>query len=115
MISAFTRAVWRMCHMNNRERKTNASQYKTVFHEAVAPDIPFVDYVNRIGWFYNIPKECFVLALEYINRLKLYKPEVELNESTAHRLVLSCIKVATKFIDDTVFHSTFYAYVVGLP
>merc|ERR1719193_1907570 len=101
--------------MNNRERKTNAAQSKTIFDADVTPDIPIVDYISRIGWFYNIPKECFVLALEYINRLKLYKPEVELNGNTAHLLVLSCIQVATKFIDDTVFHSTFYAHVVGLP
>jgi len=52
--------------------------------------------------------------LEYIHRVTNYKSEVEVNYHTAHQLVLTCIRVATKFLDDVAFNCFLYAKVVGL-
>jgi len=113
-VSAMCYAIEQMCRIN-RAGEANQPQAETLFFSTEVPDIPISDYLRRIAWFYDSPKECFVLALEYIHRVTKYNPEVVVNHNTAHRLVATCIMVATKFIDDLVFNHTFYAKVVGLP
>jgi hypothetical protein len=86
-----------------------------VFHNPDGPNISIAEYIKRIAWFHDCPKECFVLALEYIDRATKCKPEIQVNYNTAHLLLLTSIKIATKLFSDMGFNSTFYAKVVGLP
>ena len=104
-----------MCHVSKETVDTTKQQRNNIFHAAIVPDISLAEYLKRIAWFHNCSKECFVLALEYIHRVKKSAPEVEVNYHTAHHLILTCIKVASKYYDDVVFKNLFYAKVVGLP
>jgi len=104
-----------MCHVNSRKGKTEAARTKTIFYATPAPDISLAVYLRRIAFCYNCPKECFVLALEYIHRVMNCKPEIQVTYNTVHQLILTCIKVAAKFLDDMVFQNTFYSKVVGVP
>jgi len=115
VVSALCYAINHMCRINNRQEDTKPTQTETIFHAFAVPDISLEDWLMRLAWYYDCPKESFVLALEYIYRVKKSKSEVQVNYHTAHQLVLTCIKVATKFFDDVVFNSFLYAKVVGLP
>jgi len=115
IVSATCNAVEQMCRINNRGGVTKLTEAGTKFFTAVAPAIPLADYFWRIAWFYDCPKECFVLVLEYIHRYIKYKPEFVVNHNTAHMLIATCMMVACKFFDDFYFDRTFYAKVVGLP
>jgi len=115
VVSALCYAIKHMCRTNNRQEETKSSQPETIFHAFAVPDITLEDWLKRLAWYYDCPTESFVLALEYIHRVTNCKPEVEVNYHTAHQLVLTCIKVATKFFDDVAFNSFLYAKVVGLP
>jgi len=113
-VSAICYAIEQMCRVN-RAGEANQTKEETLFFSTVVPDIPIIDYLRRIAWYYDCSKESFVLALEYIHRVTKYNPEIVVNHNTAHRLIATCLLVATKFIDDLVFNHTFYAKVVGLP
>jgi len=113
-VSAFCHAIEQMCEINNRTVHTKIPKANTIFHAAVVPDISLAEYVKRIAWFYSCSKECFVLALEYIHRITKDK-QFAVNYNTAHHLILTSIKVASKFFDDKVFQNILYAKVVGLP
>jgi len=115
VVSALCYAINHMCRTNNTQEDTKSTQTETIFHAFAVPDISFEDWLMRLAWYYDCPKESFVLALEYIYRVTDSKSMVEVNYHTAHQLVLTCIKVATKFFDDVVFNSFLYAKVVGLP
>jgi len=115
VVSALCCAIKDMCRTNNRQEEVKSAQGKTIFHAIEVPDIPLDDWLMRLAWWYDCPKESFVLALEYIHRVTNCKSEVEVNYHTAHQLVLTCIRVATKFFDDVAFNSLLYAKVVGLP
>merc|ERR1719334_1331133 len=94
-----------MCRANNQKITTKIAQPKTGFHAAVTPDISISDFLKRIGWFCDCPKECFVIALEYIHRIVKCKPEIQVNFNCVHHLILTCLLVSVKY----------YAQVVGLP
>jgi len=115
MVSALCHALEEMCHMNDGRVKTKSEKVETAFYAAVVPSITLKDFLMRIAWFYGCTKECFVLALEYIHRIVKDKSEIVVNYNTAYHLVLTCIKVAAKFLDDMVFNNKFFAHVTGLP
>jgi len=113
IVSAFCHSIEQMCRMNN-QKITAKIEPKTRFYVAVTPDISVSDFLKRIGWFCDCPKECFVIALEYIHRTVRNKPEIQVNFNSAHHLILTCLLVSVKFYDDTVINQKYYAQVVGL-
>jgi hypothetical protein len=49
---------------------------------------------------------CFVVALEYLERLQKLNPSIELTNLTVQRLLLVAVMVAAKFLEDrTIFNS----------
>jgi len=114
IVSALCFALQDMCSFNKRWRKNKDVQSNMTFYVDSIPEISIPAYLERIAWFLECPKACFVLALEYIQRLAQYKEGVVVNYNSVHQLVISCIMVAAKFIDDKIFKNTVYARVGGL-
>jgi hypothetical protein len=114
-VSALCHALQVICNKNKRRVKSNNLRPIMIFHSANVPDISLPAYLERISWFLGCSSACFVFALEYINRLEQQCPEIEVNDNSVHQIVITCIMVATKFIDDKLFKNTFYARVAGLP
>jgi len=114
IVSAFCHAIEQMCRANN-QKITKRAQPKTRFHAALIPDISLADFLKRIGWFCDCPKECFVIALEYIHRTVKCRPDIQVNYNSAHNLISTCVQVSVKFYDDVVLNHKYYAQVVGLP
>jgi len=114
IVSAFCHSIEQMCRENN-QKITKRAQTRTRFHSAVIPDISLADFLKRICWFCDCPKECFVIALEYIHRIVEYSPEIQVNYNSAHHLILTCMQVSIKFYDDVVLNHKYFAQVVGLP
>jgi len=114
IVSALCYALEDMCSFNKRWRKNKDVQLNMTFHVGSIPDISIPAYLERIAWFLECPKACFVLALEYIHRLAQYKQGVVVNYNSVHQLVIICVMVAAKFIDDKIFKNTVYARVGGL-
>jgi len=114
IVSAFCHSIEQMCRTNNQKISTKIDQPKTRFYVAVTPDISVSNFLKRIGWFCDCPKECFVIALEYIHRTVKCNPEIQVNFNSVHHLILACLQVSVKFYDDTVLNQKYYAQVVGL-
>jgi len=114
-VSALCHALEVICFTNERRVKSNHFQPNMVFHRPNVPNISLPAYLQRIAWYLRCSSACFVLALEYIHRLGHYCPEIEVNHKSVHGIVMTCIMVAMKFLDDKQFKNTFYARVAGLP
>ncbi|KAL8272491.1 hypothetical protein Esti_003614 [Eimeria stiedai] len=85
------------------------------FLSATEPMISVADYVERLARFFQCSRECFVLALLYIDRLLQSNSQVWLCPLNVHRLVVTALMVAVKFADDTFYSNAYYAKVGGLP
>lgn len=86
----------------------------TVFHGNKAPDINSADYLERIRTYGGCSACCFVLGLQYVERLQQIDPAYKLNSFNMHRLVVTGIMVAAKFVDDFYFSNNYWSKVAGI-
>ncbi|PKU63488.1 cyclin-P3-1 [Dendrobium catenatum] len=85
----------------------------TVFHGLRAPNIGIQGYIKRIFKYSRCSPSCFVLAFIYIERF-LLQLDTYLTSLNVHRLLITGIAVAAKFIDDAFYNNAYYARVGGV-
>ncbi|GBG88060.1 hypothetical protein CBR_g46429 [Chara braunii] len=86
----------------------------TVFHGLRAPSITIDKYLERIFKYANCSPACFVVAYVYIDRLIQRQPELPITSLNVHRLLVTAVMVAAKFLDDVYFNNGYYAKVGGV-
>ncbi|EKX40726.1 hypothetical protein GUITHDRAFT_53418, partial [Guillardia theta CCMP2712] len=86
----------------------------TVFHGHRPPNISVKAYLERIKTFGGCSTCCFVLGLLYLERLASSDATYLLNSYNMHRLVLTAVMVATKFVDDFYFSNSYWSKVGGI-
>ncbi|KAL1351495.1 hypothetical protein HN51_015415 [Arachis hypogaea] len=85
----------------------------TVFHGLRAPTLSVQKYIDRIFKYAGCSPSCFVVAHIYVDRF-LQHTEVKLTSLNVHRLLITSIMVAAKFMDDAFFNNAYYARVGGV-
>lgn len=90
-----------------------AQQEQTHFHAQRAPAIGILQYLERIHKYASCSKECFILALIYIDRL-IARNDFLLTELNVHRVVITAVLLAAKFFDDAYYNNAYYAKVGGV-
>jgi len=71
----------------------------TIFHGLRAPNLTLQSYIERIFKYSKCSPSCFILAHIYIDRY-LQQPGVRLTCLNVHRLLMTSVVIAAKFIDD---------------
>ncbi|GAB4840772.1 hypothetical protein Ancab_021534 [Ancistrocladus abbreviatus] len=97
-------------------QKNETSQTKdilTVFHGAKAPPLSIQQYIDRIYKYAGCSPSCFIVAYIYVDRY-LECVDALLTSFNVHRLLITSITVAAKFIDDAFFNNAYYARVGGV-
>lgn len=84
------------------------------FHGVRAPNISIPNYLERIYKYTNCSPSCFVLGYVYIDRLAHKHPDSLLVSLNVHRLLVTCVMVASKVLDDVHYNNAFYARVGGV-
>mmetsp|Transcript_22048 Transcript_22048/g.47955 ORF Transcript_22048/g.47955 Transcript_22048/m.47955 type:complete len:500 (-) Transcript_22048:20-1519(-) len=92
---------------------SESPQEQTHFHAQRAPAIGILQYLERIHKYASCSKECFILALIYIDRL-IQRNNFLLTELNAHRVVITAVLLAAKFFDDAYYNNAYYAKVGGV-
>eukprot|EP00897_Mesotaenium_endlicherianum_P010948 jgi/Mesen1/9882/ME000070S09164 len=99
---------------NENQPQSAYSNKLTVFHGLTAPTISIDKYLERIHKYASCSPACFVVAYAYMDRLMRRNPELPLTSLSVHRLLITCIMAAAKFLDDAYFNNAFYAKVGGV-
>jgi hypothetical protein len=115
------RVLWLLSSLLERSVQKNDmllknSQIKdvlTIFHGSRAPSLGIQQYLERIFKYSCCSPSCFVLAHIYLERF-IQQKKVHLTSLNVHRLVITSVMVAAKFIDDSFFNNTYYARVGGV-
>ena len=71
-----------------------------VFSACQIPAMSLQRYLERIFKYAHCSPSVFVVAYAYIDRLMLSHPEFRLTSLNVHRLLITSVMVATKFLDD---------------
>ncbi|KAL5794029.1 hypothetical protein ACOSP7_002623 [Xanthoceras sorbifolium] len=84
------------------------------FHGVRAPSISIAKYLERLYKYTNCSPSCFVVGYVYIDRLSHRHPDSLVVSLNVHRLLVTCVMVASKMMDDVHYNNAFYARVGGV-
>ncbi|CAI7779489.1 unnamed protein product [Closterium sp. NIES-54] len=99
---------------NEAKQAKSGDRKLTVFHGLRAPAITVEKYLERIFKYANCSPACFVVAYAYIDRILQEHDDMVITSLNVHRLLITCIMVAAKFLDDSYFNNAYYAKVGGV-
>ncbi len=86
----------------------------TRFNAKKVPSLPIRGYIERFNLYLKCEEAIYVAALIYIDRVVKRNPEFLVTSRNVHRLVLTCVMVADKFLSDGFLRNTDYALVGGI-
>lgn len=86
----------------------------TVFHGMRAPPITLEAYLLRIAKYAHCSPACFAAAFMYVSRLVDSSTALAPTSLNVHRLLLTGVLLAAKFLDDRYYNNAFYARVGGI-
>eukprot|EP00475_Leptophrys_vorax_P005458 TRINITY_DN13298_c0_g1_i1.p1 TRINITY_DN13298_c0_g1~~TRINITY_DN13298_c0_g1_i1.p1 ORF type:complete len:279 (-),score=-3.55 TRINITY_DN13298_c0_g1_i1:488-1324(-) len=99
----------------NEAKQAKAGNRKlTVFHGLRAPAISIEKYLERIFKYANCSPACFVVGYVYIERIVGEHDDMVITSLNVHRLLITCVMIAAKFLDDSYFNNAYYAKVGGV-
>jgi Cyclin len=87
---------------------------RTLFCGTRAPAVALDAYLSRIFRYANCSPACYVLAFIYLERLVEADAGLRITALSVHRLISTCVLVATKFLDDSYYNNSYFAKIVGI-
>ncbi|WJX91632.1 Cyclin-U4-1 [Trifolium repens] len=100
---------------SNDETQTQQKQKISVFHGETRPNISIQSYLERIFKYANCSSSCIIVAYVYLDRFTRLQPSLPINSFNVHRLLITSVMVAAKFMDDVCYNNAYYAKVGGIP
>lgn len=113
IVQVLAAVLERLVSANSHLSSSSTHQEQTHFHAQRAPAIGMLQYLERIHKYASCSKECFIIALIYIDRL-IQRNNFLLTTLNVHRVVITSILLAAKFFDDAYYNNAYYAKVGGV-
>jgi hypothetical protein len=85
----------------------------TKFCSSYAPAVSVEAYLHRIRKYAKCSDSCFIVALIYTDRV-INSHKFNLTSLNVHRMILTAVLLAAKFLDDTYYNNSFYAQLGGI-
>ncbi|MCO5589131.1 hypothetical protein L7F22_043097 [Adiantum nelumboides] len=115
VLSALTTTIERLLSRNEScIDHYSTCQANGLYYSMSRPRISIGKYLIRIHRYTRCSPPCFVLGFVYIDQLVHKQPDFPLIWLNIHRLLLTSIMVATKFLDDLHHNNAFYAKIGGI-
>ncbi|GAA0173890.1 hypothetical protein LIER_27398 [Lithospermum erythrorhizon] len=86
----------------------------SVFHGLSRPTISIQSYLERIFKYANCSPSCYIVAYVYLDRFTQSQPELPIDSFNVHRLLITSVMIAAKFLDDMYYNNAYYAKVGGI-
>ncbi|PIN20974.1 Cyclin [Handroanthus impetiginosus] len=116
VISVLASLIERTLARNERIAKNCKWQLsKTrVFDCNETPDMTIQSYLERIFRYTKAGPSVYVVAYVYIDRFCQFYPEFRIGARNVHRLLITTIMVASKYVEDMNYRNSYFARVGGL-
>ncbi|KAL0425810.1 UNVERIFIED_CONTAM: Cyclin-U2-1 [Sesamum radiatum] len=85
-----------------------------VFDCNETPDMTIQSYLERIFRYTRAGPSVYVVAYAYIDRFCQFYPEFRIGARNVHRLLITTIMVASKYVEDMNYRNSYFAQVGGL-
>lgn len=104
--------------MNRNERIAKSCRWglsKTgVFDCHETPDMSVQSYLERMFRYTRAGPSVYVVAYVYIDRFCQLHPEFRITARNVHRLLITTVMVASKYVEDMNYRNSYFAKVGGL-
>ncbi|KAG5008155.1 hypothetical protein GLYMA_09G245400v4 [Glycine max] len=114
LISFLSSLLKRVAESNDLNQQQLIHQKVSVFHGLTRPTISIQSYLERIFKYANCSPSCFIVAYVYLDRFTQRQPSLPINSFNVHRLLITSVMVAAKFMDDLYYNNAYYAKVGGI-
>jgi len=78
------------------------------------PSISLLLFIQRVMRYLPATKELYVIAMIYLDRVLAYNSDICFTLFNAHRLFVSAVLIASKFLDDLFYTNVFVSKVAGV-
>ncbi|GMI99084.1 cyclin p3;1 [Hibiscus trionum] len=85
-----------------------------VFDCHEAPDMTIQSYLERIFRYTKAGPSVYVVAYVYIDRFRQANPGFRISPWNVHRLLITTMMVASKYVEDMNYRNSYFARVGGL-
>ncbi|KAF9602398.1 hypothetical protein IFM89_027527 [Coptis chinensis] len=82
--------------------------------DTISSDRTTQSFLERIYRYVRVDPPIYVVAYIYIDRLCQLHPEFQITSGNVHRLLITTIMVASKFVEDMNYRNSYFAKVGGL-
>lgn len=113
MLLALSSLLDEMCARNDCAQALSCTVRLTKFHSIARPGISIFDYLGRIRRYSCCSDACFIVALIYMDAAQ-NRSGLVVDSLNVHRLLITCIMVASKFFDDKCQRNSVYSQIGGL-
>ncbi|KAL5216277.1 hypothetical protein ABZP36_007678 [Zizania latifolia] len=86
----------------------------SAFRATTKPDISVRAYMSRIARFAGCSPSCYVVAYIYLDRLLRRRRAPSVDSYSVHRLLITAVLAAVKFMDDICYNNAYFAKVGGV-
>lgn len=115
IISIFECVLGRLCERGDKGARERPSRSRvTRFHAQTAPGITIGGYLRRIWVYSSCSRECFILALIYIDRVVRCNPSFVVDSRNIHRLLITSVMLSSKYMDDTNVTNEYFSQIGGV-
>nr|XP_023870640.1 cyclin-U4-1-like [Quercus suber] len=113
LITFLSSLLQKVADSNDLNRQFQAQKI-SVFHGLSRPTISIQSYLERIFKYANCSPSCYIVAYVYLDRFSQSQPALPVNSFNVHRLLITSVMVAAKFMDDIYYNNAYYAKVGGI-
>ncbi|KAL6500475.1 hypothetical protein OROHE_025841 [Orobanche hederae] len=115
VLSILATLLEKCVHKNERLLESAPTkEATTIFHGSRAPSLSIQRYIDRISKYSCCSPSCFVVAHIYMDTFIQRTDLFFLTSLNIHRLLITSVMVAAKFMDDSFFNNAYYARVGGV-
>lgn len=93
-------SVWTTTNNGDEAKEEEEKKNSSVFQGVRKPGISIKKYLERIFKYAGCSPACFVVAYVYLDRFTRHCPNLSIDSFNVHRLLITTVLLATKFLDD---------------
>eukprot|EP00188_Purpureofilum_apyrenoidigerum_P005589 Plantae.Rhodophyta-Purpureofilum_apyrenoidigerum.ctg7425.p1 GENE.Plantae.Rhodophyta-Purpureofilum_apyrenoidigerum.ctg7425~~Plantae.Rhodophyta-Purpureofilum_apyrenoidigerum.ctg7425.p1 ORF type:complete len:216 (+),score=41.18 Plantae.Rhodophyta-Purpureofilum_apyrenoidigerum.ctg7425:49-696(+) len=114
---ALSTELSKMCAINNDVGASEIRPGESLgrFFSKHSSNMPIEKYIRRIVRYMSCSKATYIVAYCYLHRLRIYEPRLVVSDLNSHRLFMTAMVLAAKYLEDCVYSNMYYARVGGIP
>ncbi|PAN48432.1 hypothetical protein PAHAL_9G381600 [Panicum hallii] len=116
VVSILSALLQRVAERNDAAAAAEEGRRRPVsaFQGLTKPAISIGGYLERIFRFASCSPSCYVVAYIYLDRFLRRRPALAVDSFNVHRLLITSVLTAVKFVDDICYNNAYFARVGGI-